>query len=157
VDVLEVEELPTETTLPLVLELLPVTVVTVSEDEDVEELPDAPPMTVTVLSPVPLAEELSLPAVVAVPDPLSDGVEALPDELPFPAVVAAPAPPVEVDASPPEELLLPVVVVALDEEPPITVTEEELSDWARAGGAPNSANPRISSAAISGRKNLRPA
>jgi hypothetical protein len=126
----------TDITLPPVAEL-PVedaSLVVLDDEEDpeltedeVDVLVEEPPITVTALSSVPLAEELSLPAVVAVPDPLADDVAALPDELPLPAVVAAADPPVEVDASPPEELSLPVVAVVLDEEPPMTVTEEEIS------------------------------
>jgi hypothetical protein len=65
VDVLEVEELPTETTLPLALELLPVTVVTLLEDEDVDELPDEPPTTVTSDCPQAGAPRKAIPSTTS--------------------------------------------------------------------------------------------
>jgi hypothetical protein len=126
----------TDITLPPVAEVLvedvSLAVLDAEEDpelteDEVDVLAEEPPITVTSLSPVPLVEKLPLPAVVAVPDPLADDVAALPDELPLSAVVA-PDPLVEGDVLLLEEPSLSVAPVVLDEEPPITVTEDELSD-----------------------------
>jgi hypothetical protein len=153
----------TDITLPAVAELLveDVSPVVLEDEEDPElmedevEVVEEPLIAVTALSPVPLVEELPLPAAVAVPDSLADGVAAPSDEPPLPAVVVAPDPLEEGDVSLPEELSLPVVAVVLDEEPPITVMEEELSDCPRAAALPRNPTPRASSTAMVDRDRAR--
>jgi hypothetical protein len=129
-----VAELPAdELSLPVALEDVPVEDEESAGEEEPDEeeagvVADDPPITVMALSEGALVDEpWSAGAAV---DPL--GAEVLPDEL-----------------------SLPELVELLEDEPPMTVTEEELSDWAWAGSPPRNTMPIVNRTAIRERNKSR--